>query len=180
MRVPGSSTADLESQPGLRTPVSMNAPLEYAEYVAVPSHPPTSIKVFPVIQSDSYVRHTFGRLKSLEPDLLDTIFKLIEVLAPNEKFATVSQQGSTACVERRIQSKNAASWTNEQAGCFACRTCFNRRQPCMRPVGKHEWLLLPLPVELRHPSATWQQGAYYIYQGDGTNSRFPGVWRKSD
>ena len=43
----------------------------------------------------------------------------------------------------------------------------------------HEFVLLPLPVEVRETDTTWQDGAYYIYQYDGTTQKFPGVWRSS-
>ena len=148
----------------LCTPTSSNASIDDAEHVNVSSRPPTSIRLRPIIQSDSYVAHTYGKLTSLKPALLNLILEMLDLLGPQDKFVLTSRQGSQNCIERRLQAHSASCWTNEQPGCFACRTCFNRRQPCMRAVGMHEFVLLPLPVEVRETDTTWQDGAYYIYQ----------------
>jgi len=132
-----------------------------------------------VIQSDSYITHTYGKLASLESALLETVLKFFDSLGSNDKFVSTSRQGSQNCIDRRLNFGGASAWTNEQPGCFACRTCFNRRQPCIRAIGNHEFLLLPLPVHARQTHDTWQDGAYYMYQYDGTTMKFPGVWNRS-
>ena len=132
-----------------------------------------------MIQSDSYMTHTYGQLQSLEPALLEMVLKLLESVGPHDKFVLTSHQGSQNCIDRRLNAAGASAWTNEQPGCFACRTCFNKRQPCIRAIGNHEFLLLPLPMEARHTLNTWQDGSYYMYQYDGTTMKFPGVWNKS-
>jgi hypothetical protein len=175
----GASIIGLDDQLQLRTPASMSASHDDIECIRVASHPPTSIKILPVIQSSSYIKHDYGKLTSLEPDLLDIILKSLDALAASDRFAIVSREKANSCVGRRLLAKNPSFWTNQQSGCFACKTCFNRRTPCMRSLSNHEWLLLPLPVEARDPSATWQDQAYYIHQGHGTNLKFPDVWRKS-
>jgi hypothetical protein len=176
----GASVISFDHQLQLRTPASMSASQDDTECIRVASRPLMSIKILPVIQSNSYVTHEYGKLTSLHPDLLKSIQKLLGVLGANDKFARISQQGVRTCIERRLHTRNASSWTNQQSGCFACRTCFNRRLPCMRAIGGHELLLLPLPVEVRHPGATWQTEAYYVHQGDETTQSFPGVWKKSE
>jgi hypothetical protein len=168
----------LEQLLPLRTPTSPSSLHGDAEYITVASRPPTSILIRPIIKSDSYITHSYGKLGSLDPTLLNMIWKVFEVLAPNHKFVSASRQGSQNCIERRLRT-HSASWTIEQSGCFACRTCFNRRQPCIRPIGNHEFLLLPLSVDVRSPDATWQDAAYYVYQYDGTTQKFPGVWKIS-
>jgi hypothetical protein len=170
---------DLDKLLQLRTATSPNVSLDDSERITVASRPPTSIRIRPVIQSNSYISHTYGKLDSLEPALLEKVLKLFENLDPNDKFVTTSRQGSPNCIERRLNVGGASAWTNEQPGCFACRTCFNRRQPCIRAIGDHEFLLLPLPMEAREPHDTWHDGAYYMYQYDGTTMKFPGTWNKS-
>ena len=161
----------------LRTPTSANTSLDDSERITVASHPPTSIKIRPVIQSDSYISHTYGKLDSLEPALLEKVLELFRNLDFNDKFVTTSRQGSPNCIERRLNVGGASAWTNEQPGCFACRT-FNRRQPCIRAIGNHQFLLLPLPMEARNAHDTWHDGAYYMYQYDGTTMKFPGIWNR--
>jgi hypothetical protein len=76
----GASIISLENQLQLRTPTSMSASLDDTEHVTVASHPPTSIKILPVIHSDSYGKHEYGKLRSLEPDWLDDILRLLDGL----------------------------------------------------------------------------------------------------
>jgi hypothetical protein len=176
----GASVASLENQLQLRTPTSMSASLDDLECITVASHPPTSIKILPVIRSDSHEKHEYGTLRSLEPDLLDNISKLLDVLGTHDKFTKVGLIQTRTCVERLLHTKSSSSWTHQQSGCFACKTCFNRRLPCMRAINNHVWVLLPLPVEARHQAANWQNGAYYIHPGNETTANFPGIWRKKD
>jgi len=170
---------DLERLLPLRTPTSPSSLPRDAENITVASRPPTSIRIRPIIQSDNYLSHSYGKLGSLDPTLLSMIWKVFEVLAPNDKIMSSSRQGSQNCIERRLHAHKTSCWTIEKPGCFACRTCFNRRQPCMRAIGNHEFLLLPLSVEVRSPDATWQDAAYYVHQDDGTTVKFPGVWKIS-
>jgi len=103
----------------------------------------------------------------------------LKVLGNENSFSTLSREGRNACIERQLRSKNGTSWSLAQPGCFVCKTCFNKKRPCMRVVGRHQWLLLPLPPDVRDPGLTWMDEAYYVYQGIGSNLSFPGTWELS-
>jgi hypothetical protein len=163
----------------LYTPVSQDAIFDNGESILVQSRPPTTIRILPIIESSSYTQHTYAQLSFLAPGLLSSILDLLKVFGNEYKFSTVSREGRNGCIERRLRSKNGTSWSLAQPGCFVCKTCFNKKRPCMRVVGAHEWLLLPLPPEVRDPGATWMDEAYYVHQGMGSSLVFPGVWELS-
>jgi hypothetical protein len=163
----------------LHTPVSPDAVIDNEDSILVQSRPPTSVKISPVIGSISYTQHTHGQLGFLAPGLLNSILDLLKVLGNENSFSTLSREGRNACIERQLRSKNGTSWSLAQPGCFVCKTCFNKKRPCMRVVGRHQWLLLPLPPDVRDPGLTWMDEAYYVYQGIGSNLSFPGTWELS-
>jgi hypothetical protein len=164
----------------LYTPVSLDAVIDNGECILVQCRPPTSVKILPVIESSSYKQHTYATLSLLAPGLLNSMLDLLKALAEVDKFSTYSYEGQNGCIERQLRSSGKlTSWSLAMPGCFVCKTCFNRRRPCMRVVGRHEWLLLPLAPEVRDPEATCQDEAYYIYQGRGSNMSYPGVWELS-
>jgi hypothetical protein len=160
----------------LHTPASQDAVIDSGEYILVQSRPPTSVRILPVIESSSYTHHTYATLSLLAPGLLNSILDLLKVLGNEHKFSTFSREGRNSCIERQLRSKNRTSWSLTQPGCLVCKTCFNTKRPCMRVVGRHQWLLLPLPPDVRDPGATWQDEAYYIHQGTESSLSFPGVW----
>jgi hypothetical protein len=111
----GASIIGLDDQLQLRTPASMSASHDDIECIRVASHPPTSIKILPVIQSSSYIKHDYGKLTSLEPDLLDIILKSLDALAASDRFAIVSREKANSCVywqkirrSGRISSQDAS------------------------------------------------------------------------
>jgi hypothetical protein len=158
------------------TLVSQDAVIDDEECILVQSRPPTSVKILPVIESSSHTQHTYATLSLLAPGVLKSILDLLKVFGNEFKFSMFSYEGSDACIERQLRaSKRQTSWSLAMPGCFACKTCFNHRRPCMRVIGSHEWLLLPLPPNLRESEATPQDEAYYVYQGRGSNMSFPGV-----
>jgi hypothetical protein len=163
----------------LHTPASQDAVTDNEEYILAQFRPPTSVKILPVIESSSYTQHTYATLSLLAPGLLNSILDLLKVLGNEDKFSTFSREGRNGCFERQLRSKNGTSWSLTQPGCFVCKTCFNNKRPCMRAVGRHQWLLLPLPPDVRDPGATWQDEAYYIHQGTESNLSFSGVWEAS-
>jgi hypothetical protein len=105
----GASIIGLDDQLQLRTPASMSASHDDIECIRVASHPPTSIKILPVIQSSSYIKHDYGKLTSLEPDLLDIILKSLDALAASDRFAIVSLQSSRALHAFAQQPRVASS-----------------------------------------------------------------------
>ena len=161
------------------TPVSQDAVIDDEECILVQSRPPTSVKIMPVIESSSHTQHTHAPLSLLTPGLLDSILELLTVFGNEYKFSAFSREGRNGCVERQLRSGKPTSWTLDMPGCFVCKTCFNSKRPCMRAVGRHEWLLLPLPPDVRDPGATCQDDAYYIHQGTVTSLSFPEVWELS-
>lgn len=163
----------------LYTPVSQDAVFDNGEYILVQSRPPTTIRILPIIESSSYTQHTYAQLSFLAPGLLSSILDLLKVFGNEYKFSTFSREGRNGCIERQLRSKNGTSWSLAQPGCFVCKTCFNKKRPCMRVVGANQWLLLPLPPDVRDPGATWMEEAYYIHQGMGSSLIFPGVWELS-
>jgi hypothetical protein len=163
----------------LHTPVSPDAVIDNEDNILVQSRPPTSVKILPVIESSSYTQHTCGQLSFIAPGLLNSVLELLKVLGHGIKFSIFSREGRNTCVERQLRVARPTSWTLTLAGCFACKTCFNKKRPCMRAAGAHQWLILPLPPDVRDPGATWMEEAYYVHQGQGSNLSFPGVWELS-
>jgi len=163
----------------LNTPASPDALIDSGEYILVRSRPPTSVKILPVVESSSYTQHTYATLSLLAPGLLNSILDLLKAFGSEHKFSTFSHEGRRGCIDRLLRSKKGTSWTLDQSGCFACKTCFNTRRPCMRSVGAHRWLLLPLAPSVRDPEVTWQDEGYYVHQDAQTSLSFPDVWELS-
>lgn len=161
----------------LRTPTSQDACFNGAERIKLDSRPPIIVEVRPVIRSADIDNHTFGRLAGLAPAVHASVMKLLGASILSEKLVSLSSKGSSKCAERLIRKANGTYWTIDRPGQFTCKTCFNGKVPCMRMVGDHQWIVLPLPPAVRDPDAVWQDKAYYVNHYEGTSIKFPAVWR---
>jgi len=160
----------------LLTPSSREASLENSERIAVDSRPPVSVEVRPFVESNNANEQVYGRISGLATPVLTSVMTGIGNFGSFDRFASLSRKGSRGCVERNLSS-HTTFWTIEHPGHFACKTCFNKKQPCLRAVGDHQWILLPLPPATREPDTDWQDQAYYIRPYEETSQRFPGTWR---
>lgn len=147
-----------------------------SERIRVDSLPPTSIEVLPLIGTKNSGEHTYGKFTELAPVVSASVSKCFETFSSFSRFASLSQKGSRHCAERTFNT-HSTFWTIECPGQFTCKTCFNRRQPCMRAIGEHQWIVLPLPPAVRYPSTVWQDNAYYIRPYEENSTRFSGTWR---
>lgn len=141
------------------------------------SNPPVCVTVLPVVESASDANHRFADLSELNSAMQSIIYDTLNTMSSQNKFAGFSDKGSRRCGHSLLIDTHSV-WTIEQPRCFACKRCFNKRRPCLHPLGKHRWALLPLPLGVRDSNATWQDEAYYVYAGEHASSTFSGVWNR--
>jgi hypothetical protein len=156
--------------------MSQQASLNNAELIAVDSRPPVSVQVQPLIEINGANEQLYGRIAELTTPMLTSVMNVIGTFGSFDRFAIVSRKGYHGCVERNLNS-HSTFWTTEYPGHYTCKTCFNKKQPCMRAIGNNQWVLLPLPPVTRNPDTDWQDTAYYIRSYEETSQRFPGTWR---
>lgn len=160
----------------LHTPTSQDVSMQGAERIKVNSVPPVVVNIRPVIESSSFTEHTYGVIADLAPTMSAAVMELLERLGSFGRFATLSKSGAHPCAERHLATRETY-WTLENPGHYACKTCFNRKQPCIRSTGNHQWIILPLPPNVRGPGLSWQDKAYYINPYEGSSIRYSGTWR---
>lgn len=160
----------------LHTPTSQNIPLHNAEGIKVNSMPPIVVNIRPVIESSTSTEHTYGAFADLSPTMSTAVKQSLKAFGSFGRFATLSKTGDHRCTERLLAERRAF-WTLENPGHYACKTCFNRKQPCMRSIGNHQWIVLPLPPRFRGPGVVWQDKAYYIYPYEGNSMKYSGIWK---
>ena len=160
----------------LHTPASQDVSLRSGERIKVDSIPPVLVSIRPVIKSSDFDEHTYGHTNNLNPAISAAVAESIKAFSSSNRLEALSRNGSRGCIERVLASRETY-WTLEDPGHYACKTCFNRKQPCMRSMGKHKWIILPLPPNLRNPDVAWQDKAYYIHPYEETSLRYPGIWR---
>lgn len=160
----------------LHTPTSQDISLHDSGRVKVDSNPPVILNIRPVIESHSFTEHTYGLITNLAPAMSTALMESLKTFASLSRFATLSNSGSRRCAERYLADRETF-WTLENPGHYTCKTCFNRKQPCMRSTGTHQWIVLPLPPAMRDTGVVWHDKANYIYRHEGSSMRYPGVWR---
>ena len=158
------------------TPLSKATSLDDSERVEVDSRPPVVANIRFVIESTDLDEHIFGTNMELSPAMSSCVIGALRGLAAFSRLASLSLKGSRSCAERSLVPRDTF-WTNESPGQFACKTCFNRKQPCMRATGSHQWIVLPLPPVVRDSNLLWQDKAYYIHPYPEHSTRYPGTWR---
>jgi len=161
----------------LFTPVSRATSIDTVERVEVDSRPPVVANIRFVIESTGLNEHIFGTAIELSPVMSACAIESLRALGAFSRFASLSSKGSYNCAERTLLPRETF-WTMESPGQFACKTCFNRKQPCMRAIGGHQWIILPLPPAIRDPNLTWQEKSYYIHPYPESSMRYPGTWRR--
>lgn len=157
------------------TPLPLGASQDATERVELMSRPLNRVKILPVIESADHTKHTFADFSELSPTIQSIINETLGTMSPHNRFVGLSHKGSRRCAYSFLVDSQAV-WTIEQPRCFACKRCFNKRQPCLHPLGKHQWALLPLPPSVRDSNATWQDEAYYVYAEEHASPTFLGVW----
>jgi hypothetical protein len=169
-------TSDPNDVQQLFTPVSRATSLSTVERVKVDSQPPVFVNIRFVIENTDLNEHTFGTTTELSPAMSACVIQSLRGLGSSSRFASLSFKGSQNCAERTLASRETF-YTHESPGHFACKTCFNRKQPCMQAIGSHEWIVLPLPPAVRGPNMIWQDKAYYVHPYPENSVRYPGIWK---
>lgn len=159
------------------TPLRSGASPDATGCVELMSRPPVRVKIMPVIESADHTKHTFADFSELCRTIQSIINETLGTMSPHNRFVGLSHKGSRRCAYSFLVDSQAV-WTIEQPRCFACKRCFNKRQPCLHPLGKHQWALLPLPPSVRDSDATWQDEAYYVYAEEHASPTFLGVWSR--
>jgi hypothetical protein len=129
-----------------------------------------------LIESNGANEQIYGQIAELNASVFDSVMNSIAIFCALDRFVTLSQNGARGCADRHFGS-HSTFWTLENPGHFACKTCSNKKLPCLKPVGYHQWILLPLPPDTRSPDTDWRDKAYYIRDHEETSQRFPGTWR---
>ncbi|KAM0712391.1 hypothetical protein Q7P37_011487 [Cladosporium fusiforme] len=112
----------------------------------------------------------------LAPSMITKIRNTFLAMSSNAAFVEFSRIGSPNCVDSALGGMRSL-WTLEQPRGFACKRCFNDRQPCLLSGGNHRWLVLPLPPGVRGPGVVWKDEAYYIDpHEDRRSGDFAGTW----
>ncbi|KAK5681070.1 hypothetical protein LTS10_006830 [Elasticomyces elasticus] len=97
------------------------------------------------------------------------IYELEEVAANRQKkWGSNNYRPLTSRCLRAIVRPDAHYWTKKDPGSYACLTCTNQQQPCVRGntlTGSRE--LLPLTPEVRDPDATIENTSYFIHPTRG-------------
>ncbi|GAB7334223.1 hypothetical protein MBLNU13_g06272t1 [Cladosporium sp. NU13] len=158
----------------LLTPSSQEPALGSTERVTVDSRPPISVVLRPLIESDGANEPIYGQIAEWNASMIDSVMSSSSIFGSLGRFVTLSQNGARGCADRHFGS-HSTFWTLENPEHFACKTCFNKKLPCVRPVGEHHWILLPLPPATRSPDTDWQDKAYYIRNHEENSQRFPGT-----
>jgi hypothetical protein len=160
----------------LLTPSSQEASLNDTDRIVVDSRPPISVELRPLIEYNGANNQMYGRITELATPMLTSVMDAIGAFGSFGRFTTVSKKGFHGCAERNLNS-HSTFWTIEHPGHFTCKTCFNKKQPCLRAIGDHQWIVLPLPPTTRSPDTVWQDKAYYVSPYEENSQRFPGTWR---
>ena len=154
----------------LFTSVSRATSLDTVERIEVDSQPPVVVDIRFVVESNGLHEHTYGTIEELLPNMFACMMESLQKLGAFRRFATFISKGSHNCAAR-ILIPQETFWTNDCPGQFTCKTCFNKKLPCMRATGNYQLVVLPLPPDVRDPSVTWQDKAYYIQPHPAALSR---------
>lgn len=161
----------------LSTPVSRATSIDTVKRVEVDSQPPVVVDIRFVVESNGLHEHTYGTIEELSPNLSACVMESLQKLGAFPRFSKFSSKGSHNCAAR-ILTPQQTFWTNDCPGQFTCKTCFNKKLPCMRATGNYQLVVLPLPPDVRDPSVTWQDKAYYIQPHPDNSQKYPTTWRR--
>jgi hypothetical protein len=159
------------------TPVSRATSLDNVVRVEVDREPSVAVDIRFVVESNSLNEHTYGTTEEVLPKMSACVMDSLKRLGAFRRFATFISKGSQNCAAR-ILTPQETFWTNDCPGQFTCKTCFNKKLPCMRATGNHQLLVLPLPPDVRDPNVTWLDKAYYIHPYPKNSQRYPTTWRR--
>jgi hypothetical protein len=143
----------------------------------VDSQPPVVVYIRFVVESNDLYEHIYGMIGELFPKMSTCVMGSLKKLGTFRRFGTFIFKGSHNCAAR-ILAPQETFWTNDCPGQFTCKTCFNKKLPCMRATGNHQLLVLPLPPGVRDPNVIWQDKAYYIHPYAENSQRYPTTWRR--
>ena len=137
---------------------------------------PIAVVLWPLIESNGANKPMHRRIAELNASMFDSVMNSFAIFGSLGRCVALSQNGARGCADGHFGS-HSTFWTLESPRHFACKTCFNKKLPCVRPGGDHQWILLPLPPATRSPDTHWQEKAYYIRDHEETSQRFPATWR---
>lgn len=170
--------SDSNDVPQLFTPVSRATSLDTVKRIEVNSRPPVVVDIRFVVESNGLYEHTYGTIEELFPNMSACMIESVQKLGAFSRFATFSSKGSHNCAAM-ILTPQETFWTNDCPGQFTCKTCFNKKLPCMRATGNYQLVVLPLPPDVRDPNMTWQDKAYWIHPYPENSQRYPTTWRRN-
>lgn len=131
----------------------------------------------PLIRVTDGGQDEFGQIDGVAVPVIQSIQSTMTALRNGQHGGPME---STCCAWRYLEGhRSLAPWSLELPRRYACRACFNAKRACLLWIGAMQWIVLPVPPQVRSKHVTWRDDAYYIYQGWEDAADYPGVWRES-